>query len=97
MITMILSIVGCQDHFGEVTTDCRNSFYLGGEDRHEHEVWGSSAERHGDCCLGLPSNCPVQQTNLRSFNIIKDKKWIGMDCASITRASENRSRWREAS
>ena len=39
----------------------------------------------------------VQQTNLSSFNIIKDKKWIGMDCASITRASENRSRWREAS
>ena len=39
----------------------------------------------------------VQQTNLGSFNIIKDKKWIGMDCASITRAGENRSRWREAS
>ena len=39
----------------------------------------------------------LQQTNLSSFNIIKDKKWIGMDCASITRAGENRSRWREAS
>ena len=30
-------------------------------------------------------------------NIITDKKWIGMDCASITRAGENRGRWREAS
>ena len=39
----------------------------------------------------------LQQTNLISFNIIKDIKWIGMDCASITRAGENRSRWREAS
>ena len=39
----------------------------------------------------------LQQTNPSSFNIIKDKKWIGMDCASITRAGENRSRWRETS
>ena len=39
----------------------------------------------------------VQQTNLSSFNIIKDKRWIGMDCASINRAGENRSRWREVS
>ena len=39
----------------------------------------------------------LQQTNLSSFNIIKDKKWIGMDCASITRAGENSSRWKEAS
>ena len=39
----------------------------------------------------------LQQTNLSSFNIIKDKKWIGIDCASITRAGGNRSRWREAS
>ena len=39
----------------------------------------------------------LQQTNFSSFNIIKDKKWIGMDCASITRAGENRSTWREAS
>ena len=38
----------------------------------------------------------VKHTNLSSFNIIKDKKWIGMDCASISRAGENRSRWREA-
>ena len=59
---MILSIVGRQGHFGEVTTDCRNSVYLGGEDRHEHEVWCSSAERHGDCCLGLPSNSPADQS-----------------------------------
>ena len=34
----------------------------------------------------------LQQTNLSSFNIIKDKKWIGMDCARITRAGANRSR-----
>ena len=34
----------------------------------------------------------LQQTNLSSFNIIKDKKWIGMDRASITRAGANRSR-----
>ena len=39
----------------------------------------------------------LQQTNLSSFNIIKDKKWIGMNCASIIRAGKNRSRWREAS
>ena len=39
----------------------------------------------------------LQQTNFSSFNITKDKKWIGMDCASIIRAGENRSRWREAS
>ena len=39
----------------------------------------------------------VQQTNLSSFNIIKDKTWIRMDCASITRAGENRRRWREES
>ena len=39
----------------------------------------------------------LQQTNLSSFNIIKDKKWIGMDCASINRAGENRRRLREAS
>ena len=39
----------------------------------------------------------VQQTNLSSFNIIEDIKWIGMNCASINRASKNRSRWREAS
>ena len=39
----------------------------------------------------------LQQTNLSSFNIIKDKKWIGMDCASIIRAGENRSRWRKLS
>ena len=39
----------------------------------------------------------LKQTNLSSFNIIKDKKWIGTDCASITRAGKNRSRWREAS
>ena len=39
----------------------------------------------------------LKQTNLRSFNIIKDEKWIGTNCASITRAGENRSRWREAS
>ena len=39
----------------------------------------------------------LKQTNLCSFNIIKDKKWIGMNCASITRAGENRSRWREGS
>ena len=45
---MIPSIVGRQGHFGEVRTDCRNSVYLGGEDRHEHEAWCSSAERHGD-------------------------------------------------
>ena len=38
-------------------------------------------------CLQL-----LQQTNLSSFNIIKDKKWIGMDCASVTRAGENRNR-----
>ena len=44
------------------------------------------------CCLQI-----LQQTNLSSFNIIKDKKWIGMNCASITREGENRSRWREAS
>ena len=87
---MILSIVGRQGNFGEMTTDCKISVYLGGEDRHEHEVWCSSAERRGDCCLGLPSN-------LSSFNIIKDKQWIWMDCASITRAGENRRRWREAS
>ena len=37
----------------------------------------------------------LQQTNLSLFNIIK--KWIGMDCTSITRAGENRGRWREAS
>ena len=59
---MILSIVGRQGHFGEVTTDCGNSIYLGGEDRYEHEIWCSSAERHGDCCLGLPTNCPVDQS-----------------------------------
>ena len=58
---MILSIVARQGHFGEVTTDCRNSVYLG-EDRHEPEVWCSSAERHGDCCLGLPSNSPADQS-----------------------------------
>ena len=29
-----------------------------------------------------------QQTNLSSFNIIKDKKWIGMDCASRTRLGD---------
>ena len=46
---MIPSVVGRQGHFGEVTTDCRNSLYLDGEDRHEHKVWCSSAERHGDC------------------------------------------------
>ena len=34
----------------------------------------------------------LQQTNLSSYNIIKDKKGIGMDCAIITRAGENRSR-----
>ena len=45
--------------------------------------------------LGCLQN--LQQTNLSLFNIIKDKKWIGMDCASITRAGENRSRWTEAS
>ena len=39
----------------------------------------------------------LQQTNLSSLNIIKDKKWVGMDCASITKPGENRSRWREAS
>ena len=39
----------------------------------------------------------LQQTTLSSFNIIKDKKWIGMDCAIITRAGENRSRLREES
>ena len=39
----------------------------------------------------------LHQTILSSFNIIKDKKWIGMDCASIIRAGENRSGWREAS
>ena len=87
---MILSIVGRQGHFGEVTTDCRNSVYLGGEDRHEHEIWCSSAERHADCRLGFPSNSPADQPS--SFDIIKDKKWIGMDCASVTRAGENRSR-----
>ena len=61
---MILSIVGRQGHFGEMTTDCRNSVYLGEEDRHEHEVWYFSAERHGDCCLGLPSNSPADQSQL---------------------------------
>ena len=59
---MILSIVGRQGHFGEVTTDYRNSVYLGGEDRHENEVWCSSAERHGGCCLGLPSNSSADQS-----------------------------------
>ena len=38
----------------------------------------------------------LQQTKLSMFNIIKDKKRIEIDCASITRAGENRSRWREA-
>ena len=92
---MILSIVGRQCHFGEVTKDCRNRVYLGGEDRHEYEVWYSSAERHGDSCIGLPSNSQADQSQF--VNIIKDKKWIGMNCASITRAGENRSRWREGS
>ena len=27
-------------------------------------------------------------------NTIKDKEWTGMDCASITRAGENMSRWK---
>ena len=39
----------------------------------------------------------LQQTYVSSFNIIKDKRWIGMDCASITRAGENRGRWTESS
>ena len=30
-------------------------------------------------------------------NIIKVKEWIKIDCASMTRAGENRGRWREAS
>ena len=83
---MMLSIVGRQGHFGEVIIDCRNSVYLGGEDRHEHEVWYSSAESMVTAALGCLHF--LQQTNLSSFKIIKDKKWIGMDCASITRAGE---------
>ena len=61
-LTMIPPTVGRQSHFGEVTTDGRNSVYLVGEDRHEHEVWFSCAERHGDWCLGLPTNSPTDQS-----------------------------------
>ena len=60
---MILSIVRRQGHFGEVTTDCRNSVYLSGEDRHEHDLV-YSAERHGDCCLGSPSNSPADKSQV---------------------------------
>ena len=61
-LTMIPPIVGRQGHFGEVTTDGRNSVYLGREDRQEYEVWFSSAERHGDCWLGLTKNSPADQS-----------------------------------
>ena len=37
-LTMLPPTVGCQGHFCQVTTDGRNSVYLGGEDRLEHEV-----------------------------------------------------------
>ena len=55
----ILPTVGREGHFGEVTTDGRRGVYLGEEDRHEHAVWFSSAERYGDCCLGLTTHSPI--------------------------------------
>ena len=67
---MILSIVGRQGHFCKVTTNCRNSVSLGGKDKHEHEVWCSSADMMTAAlgCLQI-----LQQANLSSFNIIKGK------------------------
>ena len=47
----------------------------------------------------LPSRGKRRSGQTKSWkdNIIKDKEWIGIDCASIARAGENRGRWREAS